>query len=248
VFYFPAVFFSAAYANGAKVGNDDSWHFLVAPYGWMAWMQGNMTVKGNKSDIYTTPKDILNSLDVALEVHLEARKGNITYMLDPTYLKLSDKISNGIGSVEVTMKETLVDFGVYYRFMSLLTQGTNNYLTGETFVGGRYWNMDVDNKINTSITISQQKNWLDPVIGARFIYHINDKWRFSLHGDIGGFDLISKFTWELKLMGMYQFNRYIGIAAGFRAIGDDYKDGKGANEFRFDNVMYGPVAGITFTF
>ena len=93
-----------------------------------------------------------------------------------------------------------------------------------------------------------RKNWLDPVIGARLIYNLNNKWLFSLHGDIGGFDLISKFTWELKLVGMYKFNRYLGVAAGFRAVDVDYKDGKGANEFRFNNVFYGPEVGIAVTF
>ena len=258
---FMAAFLGSAYASGDSFScptpTSTPWKFIIAPYGWLPWINGDVTTGSNESHINMTPKDVLPNLDAVLELHMEARKGNWSFMLDPTYLKLSQSVDIGPfgGSADITMKQYIVDFGEYYKFASLAAGGSNNKLDIEGFVGGRYWYINNDLDFNLGLplpisipSISVTKKWLDPVVGGRLSYRINDTWFFNLVGDVGGFGLVSHFTWEAKAMGIWQFSRYVGIAGGFRAIGVNYEDGQGSSKFQMDTVTYGPVLGITFVF
>jgi hypothetical protein len=90
----------------------------------------------------------------------------------------------------------------------------------------------------------EDKEWIDPLIGARL--RIELQRGFSLIGlaDIGGFHVGSDLTWEaLGVLG-YRFNSWLAAHAGYRYMKVDYEDG----DFLYDVELSGPIIGATFKF
>ncbi len=240
--------YAAAPYHCATNNNADSWHFMIAPYGWIAWDNGNITVLNRTAKIDMTPKDIMNSLDSGLQLHLEANKNKCTFMLDTTYMQLSDSSVSSLGTTKVKYTQVLVDFGAFYKFKSYPVNNCQNRLDVEGFFGGRYWYLKNEISLPINWSVNRSKKWLDPVVGGRLLYHIKNKWALSLNGNIGGFGLISNFTWQAKAIAVFKFNRYVGIGAGFHALYINYEDGKNLTKFKLRKTTYGPMAGIVITF
>jgi MFS family permease len=63
-----------------------------------------------------------------------------------------------------------------------------------------------------------------------------------------------KLVWQLGL-GLFTLGSVLcGLAPtiaaliGFRALGVDYTSGSGIDAFRFNEVLYGPIIGVSFRF
>lgn len=61
----------------------ENWDFEFAPYIWMVSMKGDITVKGQTSDVDLSFSDFLDDLKFAAEAHFGAtkKKGNKTWVL-----------------------------------------------------------------------------------------------------------------------------------------------------------------------
>ena len=73
-----------------------------------------------------------------------------------------------------------------------------------------------------------------------------------LRGDIGGFDVGSRFSWNL--LGAYSWQigardglTYSGIL-GYRLLSVDYVQGSGAARSEYDVLQHGPLMGLTVNF
>ncbi len=253
---------SSTYAASGETSvansSNNQWRFLIAPYGWLPWMSGDITVKGQSAKVDIAPQDLIKTLDAAFQIHVEAAKGNWAFMVDPTYVKLKESVNssgpmgNTIGA-DTIFEMTLVDFGVYYRFLNTLINGNpNSSISLETLLGGRYMKLENTIKLNLNqqrvASVSGDKSWIDPIIGGRLQYHINKFWSAIMDGDIGGFGVGSHFTWSARLVGVYHFNKTFGSAFGVRALGVNYSEGHGSNKFKMDVTQYGPVVGLTIRF
>ena len=61
----------------------------------------------------------------------------------------------------------------------------------------------------------------------------------------------SDFTWQLAGLLGYRFPLFGADAkavVGYRALSQDYKSGSGANRFKWDTTLHGPVLGLSFRF
>ncbi len=103
-----------------------------------------------------------------------------------------------------------------------------------------------------SFAHSGQVDWTDPFFGARIRHELAPGQEVALRGDIGGFDVGSRFSWQ----ALATYNRHlfdfkgfpVDAYLGFRALSVDYTQGFGLNKYTYDVVQYGPVAGATVHF
>ena len=233
-----ALIWTNSFAIDGQSSTGNGWNFMIAPYAWITWTNGNISTTNFDSSLNLTPQDIKNVLDSALMLHLEASKLKWTFIVDSVYFKLSKELS----TAKFTFRQTTIDLGGFYQLMNQPFR--MNRLTGQIYLGGRYWQMNTE----LSTLINQTQQWLDPIIGGRFVYHMRDKWQLIGYGDIGGFGWVSHFTWQLKALAFYKFNRYIGLSAGFRALKVNYSTGSNNTRFKYDAVTYGPLIGLIVTF
>ena len=73
-----------------------------------------------------------------------------------------------------------------------------------------------------------------------------------MSGDIGGFDVGSKFSWQALAALDYEFMRTKNVSwsgmIGYKALSVDYVKGSGLTQYEYDMTMYGPIFGITARF
>jgi hypothetical protein len=234
---------------------DDDAHFRIAPYLWVPGFDAEVGVRdisggggGGGGDISSNvpPYDVLGNLDYAVMLAGEARGGKLGLVFDGQAVKLSDEgtqttpVARGF-EYEVTVADATL--ALEYR----VVDGSN--FTLDALAGARVMHgkiaVDLDATItDASLDADQDKTWVDPIVGAKCSYRIGEKWSLNGYGDIGGFDVASKLTYQAMGTVSYSFNDNIALHAGYRVFGVDYD----RDDFKLDLTLHGPLIGLAFTF
>ena len=228
---------------------ENSWHFLAEPYLMFPYMSGETGIGNNLIlPVEASPGDIFSKLQMGAMLYLEAQTDKWAITSDLVYMNLNQEITPGIlihdGSV--TAKQLIWEAAGFYRLTRCLEVG----------LGGRvnYVQTSVDASVNVipdgtePISGRHHKTWFDPIIIARFMTDIKDKWLFQFRGDLGGFGVGSNFTWQLQGYVGYRFTKLFQLSAGYRFLSTDYSSGEGRKEFIFNVNEFGPVVRFGFNF
>jgi hypothetical protein len=229
------------------------WELVIAPYFFIPKISGDVTIRGIPAYVYIPISDLLRDLNFSGQVHLEAWKGRWGLFFDTIYMNLSANAEGALVRGDAGLQQWAVEFGGLYRFGRWpLGKNEKTALTMEALVGGRYWNtlatLDLDTRRGPIVDTSGRKEWIDPFVGGRVRLDLNDKFSVSLRGDVGGFDVGSKFTYNAVGLVGYNISRVVSIWLGYRVAGVDYESGSGFNKFKYDVTYYGPITGIVFRF
>src|SRR4051794_21950183 len=102
---------------------------------------------------------------------------------------------------------------------------------------------------NRAIARSGTADWVDPLLGGRVRMEVAPGHELFVRGDVGGFGVGSKFSWQA--VGGYSFDyavkdgiTYSGLI-GYKALYVDYAQGQGRKRYEFDMLQHGPVVGIS---
>jgi hypothetical protein len=252
------------------------WSFRFVPYGWLTSMQGTQTVRGRSAKIDASFIDIVEKSDTlaALMGNFEARNGPFAFYSDLVWSKVGVEGSNirtrsvapGVTttlgtSLELEFQMAIVEVGAAYEVARV------GLLAFDVLGGARYWYQDADVSFDLARTIdigdlelvgarafarSGSVDWLDPVIGARVRYIVAPGHELFLRGDVGGFGVGSKFSWQA--IGGYgvDFGSWNGVTfsgvLGYRALYIDYAQGSGRTRYEFDILQHGPILGLSMRF
>ncbi|MDI1351692.1 MAG: hypothetical protein PSV35_02820 [bacterium] len=261
-FYYPV--FAATPQNNPTVDTPEQWHFTVAPYGWLSSISANISVKEITNHIFIPIDKIFKNLDFVGELHLEASHGPWSFMLDPTYVKLSTHFSAGpiyVGplqrtvlgpiDVHVTSQTLLIDGGVFYRVFETQT-APNQSLSFEVFGGGRYLGLKNQVELGSSrseifpgISVTGTTNVLAPIIGGRIKQNFS-KIHLWLLGNVGGFSLDNVTnTWAATAGLAYNLRPYMDLGFAYRVLKINVTK---STDLGFNALMYGPEIGLAFQF
>jgi hypothetical protein len=231
----------------------DDWDFVVAPYLLAPRIDGEAGAGRflNGADIDVDTRDILKALDFGAMIHLEARhRSGFGGILDYSLMKLSGK-TGGPLLPNTTIKGEIFQ-GVFEGYGTYRVDLDDHKI--DLYGGIRWWDIDVDASRRGAPGPTQSVNggddWVDPVVGARWIAQWGPKWRTSLGADIGGFGLGSDFTASTQVLVFYDAWENVSFAAGYRALMVDYDNGKSGSSdyFAYDTVTHGPQIGVVFRF
>jgi len=235
----------------------NGWKFHVAPYMWFLSMEGDVTVNGQKSDVDTSFSDIWDELNIAGMVNFEARKDKWGFFGDTIAAHLGKKTTvNGI-DIDPTVILAMLTAGGFYQLGKWIpSDGAGKDRPAVSFyglLGARYTYLYTRLDIKGSDNVSADEGWLDPLIGARAIFDLSERWELGLQGNVGGFGVGSDFTWDAWGDIGYRFSLFskknnARFVAGYRVLYQDYSSGSGDDEFKWDITMYGPVTGLVIEF
>ena len=226
----------------AAIQPNNSWHYEIAPYGWMSSIKGNVMVKGFTTNIHFPFSEILKHLDFAAQGHFEAGRGPWTLMLDPTYLKVSDNHQLLSIGLKIISKTVLVDAGLFYRlYAKSIANGA--FISLELLGGARHLGIGNTLEFNQSLTLSNSTQMNAPIVGGRFKGSISPRSSFWLRGDIGGFhvDHVNQ-TWSTTVGLTYAVKKNIDLGIAYKALKIDYNK----NTASMSVLMQGPALGISF--
>ncbi len=91
---------------------------------------------------------------------------------------------------------------------------------------------------------SADEDWVDPIVGLRGQWNINDKWFLAGRGDIGGFSVGSDFAWSVQATVGYNFTSHVSAELGYRYLHTDYTNG----DFSYDVATAGIYTSLNIKF
>lgn len=226
---------------------DSGWSFTFAPYVWAAGMDGNVAQFGlPEVEVDASFSDVLKNFDIGLMGAGEARYGRFGVATDLLWVKLSAEQDTPLGLLADSVKanvETLMFTSV--ASYSLFLDETANL---DVVAGGRLWSVDTKLRLDggnlDGRSTSDDDTWVDPVVGLKGRANLTPEFYISGWGLIGGFDISSKFMWDVMAGVGYAPNESFSILAGYRGVGVDYRN----DGFVYDVVQHGPLLGFVFNF
>lgn len=227
------------------------WSFQVEPYLLASSIEGDAgvgRVTGVEVDVDFSR--ILETLSLGAMLHVEAHHQNgWGVILDYGFMNLEDDISSARGG---TFKAE-VDQGVFEALAVKRLQRDNSTL--DILFGIRWWDNDIDAVVDPallpgSVRAKVDEDWVDPVVGLRWLAPISEAWSISLRGDVGGFGVESDFSWQLAASAFYRFNDTAALELGYKALDVDFESGsRGSRDyFAYDTTTHGPVVGLQLNF
>jgi hypothetical protein len=208
-----------------------AWRVTIAPYSWLAGLDGRTTVKGRTTDIDAGPIEVLEHLDgVPWMSYGEARRGRLGLYGDLVYAPLGTGagVARTLGgatldaTLGVHVEQTIAEIGAVYEIAGWRSGRILGVGSGPTaidvLVGARYWRQDVavhlaltDTLEVGGLSVSGSRaiaragdvEWVDPLIGLRLRHRLAPGQDLVLRGDVGGFGAGSTFSWNV--LGAYSF-------------------------------------------
>lgn len=222
---------------------DPGWEFSVAPYFFLASLDGTVGVVGQRAEVNARFRDLFRNLDFAMMGQFEARKGNWSILADGMYMSLSGERvtpSPFFGDIDVEVKEAVIEPAVAYRVLN--TEGSSIDVLG----GVRFWHVNThltfQPRILPLVDVEGSKNWADPIIGARGTAKLSPRVFLLGRFDVGGFGVASDFTGQVFGGAGFQLKPRVALIGGYRYLRVDYfNDG-----FLFKTAMNGIVLGAKF--
>jgi len=219
---------------------ESDWQFNLAPlYLWAIQIDGDMGIRGRTANVGIEFSDIWDNLEgvFTLRFNAEYRK-KFGILFDYNYLDLGKEQSTNGGNLEVGFKSQIINLAGTYRLMD-----GQHSLHG--VAGIRYMILDAGIDLrNLGVSLDGDQDWVDPIIGLRYVNQFSDQWSLTLYGDIGGFGASSDFTWQGLGLINFQPWKNVAIVAGYRGIGTDYETGSGVDKFTYDATVHGPLIGL----
>ncbi len=248
----------------------DGWEIRLMPYFWMPSLDAEGTVGGPlggslSGNVELNFCDVLDYLDFAAMGRLEAWKNRWGFTFDGLFMNLgadgSYQGSRGLTnfSLDADVRLGMADFGLAYRlFEQRFGNNDEQKLTFEPYGGLRYGYLRQKINLNVNIAgigsigarLGGTEDWVEPFVGGRVIWDLNDKMAFNIRGDAGGFGIgsASKLTWNFAAGIDYKLSQNVSFEAGYRILDIDYSRGSGSDKFGMNSKTKGPVIGLTILF
>lgn len=222
-----------------------NWVFGANSYTWATSMDGRFRTlpPGQAVNVHLGFADILDKLDGALMVSVDARRDRFVVFSDLMFSKLSAGktfTARGYpGSVSLSSSSVVGLASAGWRVVDDPTLKVD-------LLGGLR-GFALSNTIALAVppfglSYGKDRQWVDAVAGARASYALSD--RFSLNAmafaGAGG----SKYEWDLFGGFGYRFDDTFGGFVGYRAFKVDYRSGS----YVYDALQYGPMVGVRVNF
>jgi hypothetical protein len=230
-----AIILAGVWAPAAAQTATDEWHVVVAPYLMGASMGGNTTVRGREVEVDVPASEIFSNLQFGAMGLVVAKKGRWGFGADAIWMALG-----------TTVRETNVDFNQgAFAFYGLRELGPAADLT----FGLRVNTLQGELTFKTiDLAVSQDKTWVDPIVGLRLHTPGDRRLLLGMYGEIGGFGVGSDFTWQLFPTVGLRLTKRAALEFGWRWLDLDYATGEGSERFGYDVLTQGPVGGLAFRF
>jgi len=237
---------------------EGAWQFDAAGFIWLPSVGGSVSIFGRSVDDTTSIWDILrkSKFPITLMGHAEARYDQFGFFVEPIYMELRFTPSRSSVSADITTKMFFLEFGAFYRpLQGEIAPGQR--WSFDVLAGGRYTSFSNSTALTgkgslqgLSLSSSQNVGWVDPIIGARLQMDLSPSWTSMIRADIGGFGAGSNFSWQTYGLVGYRFDMWAKQAiafGGYRALYQDY-EANGPAQFKWKNMLRGPVLGLSLAF
>ncbi|MEX0277010.1 MAG: hypothetical protein AB3N19_05770 [Ruegeria sp.] len=218
---------------------------------------GTSTVAGVSADLDLDLGDVLDVLDFAAAGRYEAWNGDLGLIVDANYVGIEEDatLPGPRGSaVNVDVRQKWFAIMGAYRIADGTYGANNQRYTVDLQGGARYNSIRQEIDITTPGPTQPPKlggdqDWIEPVIGARGMWRINERWTTIASLDLGGFGAGGNDLQVGANIGFdYQPWERTAITFGYRYFSVDYSDTLDSGDFAYDVTQHGPYFGLKVFF
>lgn len=233
------------------------WHFRFMPYGWVPAFNGDLTVRGNTTDVDAKIGQVFNVLtneiNWAALGQIEGSNGRFGFIFDGDYVDVQPGGRIRRLNFASDLRLAILDLTATYEAKCIpdalhLPCGSRF----EFLAGVRYYslssNVTVAGPRGIGVGAEGTEDWLDPILGVRVRVPFRHCLTGQVRADVGGFGAGSQFAWNIVATLEYRFSSRFSLVGGWRWLDVDYRAGSGNQEFRFDMLLSGPMLGFAFDF
>ena len=251
-------------ASNVSAG-DNTWDVDVIPYVWALGFDGDAALGDFDADVDVGFDQILENLDMAGQLHVQARRNRWLFFGDIVYgdVSMDDALDTkslgpfsigplSIGpiplnsDIDLDLQMLYVEAGIGY---ALLDADPSDSWAVDVYGGIRYTDLDAEITFNgVNRKVSQSIDWTEPFIGMMLRRDIAPDWRMIAKADVGGFGNESDSAWSAHLLFSYNWREQVRLVLGYKALHQDYTEGNGAKRVTWDVTTHGPLVGVDFRF
>lgn len=247
--------------------DEKTWHFSITPYLFLpVSTTGTSTVAGQDVDLDLNLMDVLKVLNGAISGRAEAWNGDFGLAVEGYFVALGDDTSIGLPGpgtghvdVEVRVRQAYVDLLGGYRVLEGTYDEAGRRYAIEGFAGARYNSLtqDVDVNGNADLgpgldfqrSLGGTEDWWEPVIGARGLVQISERWTGAVLADFGGFGVNDDdLQWKVRAGVDYRPWVQTSIRFGWQFYGISYATNRSDGKFVYDVFQTGPYLAFTYQF
>jgi len=179
-------------------------------------------------------------------------------------------VASGSIAASANFQMLIAEFGAAYEVATWQSAVLPGVTAVDLYAGGRVWWQQADFDLGGDLGVaglgpfgltrsggrvlanSGDIEWIDPMIGARLRHQFAPGQEVMVRGDIGGFDVGSRFSWQAIGAYSFQFAKtgdttWSGMI-GYKAQYADYSQGSGITYYRYDIIEHGPIVGVSLKF
>lgn len=245
---------TSASAEQSALTFSDDWQYDLTGYLFAPGSTtGSTTVAGQTVPLDLNLKDALDLLDFAIAGRFEAWRGDIGFITDMNYFSLAASVQPAPPiNADVDVTQAWLGLLMAYRVASGINSKGNAYSID--FQGGARYNslkqtVAISGGPASGTTLGGTETWWEPVIGARVLWEINDRWSGLAAADAGGFGAGGNdLAWSATFGLGYKVGENGILKFGLRHYSIDYATDRADGPFAYKVKQSGPYIGYTHTF
>ena len=217
------------------------WETSVTPYAWLPEVSLDTSIEEPTGGT-TEFNDLLDMLDFAALVHVEAMKGNRGLLFDLMNIQLSDRANIGPVEADTDMSLSMIEAAAVF-------SSSSNSRRTDLILGIRTLLVDIEIELESAgpISVAQRtsvkESMVDLMIGVRHMLPISEKWSLTVRGDVASGD--TDFSWNASAVLGRQVGESGTVQIGYRHLDMDFGD---IDTMEPEVTLSGPVIGYSFTF
>jgi hypothetical protein len=234
---------NTAFAQMDEADKSSGWKHSLVVYLLAPTIEGTVGVGRVDGDLEIDPGTVFDTLEGAFLGGWVAEKDDWGVFLDFVYMDLKEDFTlvNGQIPGEVGNKQLVANISALYELADKV----------QLMAGVMYTDISMQLSLEGPIQPRNLKtgdNWIDPMVGLRFVSPVSERWSFAGFGQVGGFGVGSDLTWQLTGSFSYQMTERSNLLIGYRYMDFDYESGSGTDLFKFDVAEHGPAVGFRIDF
>jgi hypothetical protein len=232
---------------------ESNWDFSAELYAIAVNIDGDARVGDSSREtlpVDMSTGDILDILKMGGMFHTEGLyKDTWGYSLDYSFMNLGESGQfKGFENIRVggNVHQGVLEAKAFKRYE--YDFGTIDYMAGI-----RWWDNDIDANLSISELGGARSvepngdlsvDWVDYVIGARYMNKINNDWTYFLTTDIGT-SKDTDFTGQIHTGFRYQINDWSDLNLSYKSVWVDYDN---EEDFAYSTTTHGAIVGYAVYF
>lgn len=235
-----------------------NWDLAIFGYGWLIASEASFDTEFGVFEADRGIRDNLDDLNLAAMAAVSFRYRRFVAFLDGVWMQISDESSVVNGRLDGDVTIAHVDGKLGFRLIDRtapwadVTRGDAPRVTFDLMGGARWWYTRAEIDARFPILPNRQfdvdKDWVDPLVGARVQVGILPSVNLSVIGDVGGFDIGdgSELTWMVAPTVNWRPSRRWSLHAGYKHVKAERE--RPSTNRQLDVELSGPVVGVGFHF